>query len=102
MSAVVVDSRPLNREGSERQPLLPKTPSDNDELGTSDDRDVEHSTEDNLAENLIADPKPEPANLTASNRSFYILLTLFGLFMLVIVIKGFVDAKDPTDHDADV
>jgi hypothetical protein len=89
MSAAV-DSRLLNDEGSEREPLLSKN---NDERGAGDDRAA--STEENLEE-TIAGPKPEPTKWTAWNISFYALLAAFGVFLFVIIIKGF---KDPSDVD---
>ena len=92
MSATVVASRPE----SEREPLLSKN---NDERGSGDDLEAEPSTEDDLEENLITGPKPEPTKWTPWNIAFYSLLAAFGVFLLVIIIKGFVDAKDPADVD---
>jgi hypothetical protein len=86
--STAVDSRVLNDEGSEREPLLSKN---SDQRGAGDDRAA--STDENLEENIIA---PEPTKWTAWNISFYVLLAAFGVFLFVIIIKGF---KDPSDVD---
>jgi hypothetical protein len=98
MSAATVDSRALNEEGSEREPLLPKTSSLNDELRAGR-RDVQPGSTDDFEEGLPTDSKPEPVKWTAWNVAFYVLMAAFGVFLLVIIIKGFVDAKDPNDVD---
>jgi hypothetical protein len=97
MSAGSVVSKPLNDEGSEREPLLSKTPGNNDQLEAGDDRDV--GPGETLVESPLAGPKPEPTKWTVWNVAFYSLLAAFGVFLLVVVVKGFVDVKDPTDID---
>ncbi|KIM87902.1 hypothetical protein PILCRDRAFT_814599 [Piloderma croceum F 1598] len=111
MSAGIVDSRPSNHEGTEQEPLLSKARSyddrgleaGNDGLRAGDDREGDLDvTQDDIGQTLLADPKPEPTRWTALNITFYVLLAGFGVFLLVIIIKGFADAKDPSDVDFDL
>jgi hypothetical protein len=96
----IVDSRPSNHEGTEQEPLLSKTPRYDDRLEAGEDREGDpDATQDDIGQNLLADPKLEPTRWTALNITFYVLLAGFGVFLLVIIIKGFVDAKDPSDVD---
>jgi hypothetical protein len=105
MSASIVDSRTSNHEGTEQEPLLSKAhrhddrglEAGNDGLRAGDAR--ADATQDDIGQNLLADPKPEPTRWTALNVTFYVLLRGFGVFLLVIIIKGFVDTKDPSDVD---
>jgi hypothetical protein len=96
MAAVVAKSRSFNDENSEREPLL----SQNSQLGDTENGDAGVSaTDDDLRETVLAGLMPEPMKWTAWNITFYISLAAFGIFLLVIVIKGFVDAKDPSEVD---
>ena len=108
MSAGIVDSRPSNHEGTEQEPLLSKArryddrgvEAGNDGLRAGDNREGDLDvTQDDIGQTLLADPKPEPTRWTALNITFYVLLAGFGVFLLVIIIKGFADAKDPSDVD---
>jgi hypothetical protein len=100
MSTGVIDSRPISHESSEQEPLLPKTHRHNSELEAGEGLDVDPgATQDDFGEGLLADPKPEPTQWTALSIAFYVLLAAFGVCLLVIVIKGFMDAKDPSDVD---
>lgn len=99
MSAAALDSRPLNNEESEREPLLPKTSSHNGGLRAGDRHDVQPGSTDDFQDGLPTNSKPEPVKWTAWNVAFYVLMAAFGAFLLVIIIKGFVDAKDPSDVD---
>ena len=93
MSAIV-RSRTPNDGNSERDPLLSAAPSQINERRTGDHDDEEPSAVDE--ERLIAGPKPEPTKRTPWVISFYVLLMAFGVFLLVVIVKGF---EDPSDVD---
>ena len=94
MSAIV-RSRTPNNGNSERDPLLSAAPSQNNEGRTVGDHDDEEPSAVD-EERLIAGPKPEPTKRTPWVISFYVLLMAFGVFLLVVIVKGF---EDPSDVD---
>jgi hypothetical protein len=101
MSTVAVGSRPMYIEENdgERNPLL--STSKPSVCTTQASADTEYgSVEDE--DSLLQAAKPEPIKWTAWSINFYALLAVFFVFVLVIVIKGFVDEKDPKDVDFDL
>ncbi|KAF7986694.1 hypothetical protein HWV62_20212 [Athelia sp. TMB] len=102
MSAKSTDARIQD----ENAPLLAtqsKSPSYNSDAPTiAVDRDVEAETAD-PDDTLLADmQKPEPQPWTPWSISVYAVLVTFVLFFVGIVIKGFVDEKDPKEPDFDL
>jgi hypothetical protein len=91
---MAVDSRPAHID-DERDPLI--LPSSKPPIYNDQPYAEATSNEENTLEVTVV--KPEPVKWSVWSITFYITLAAFGAFLLVVIIKGFVDTKDPNDVD---